>query len=134
MKEEYKARAKFVRDAGSAMVALVGVNDQLDFTDIKKIGKLMELSKGISYFSGVLGGLDDQNDNYSDEFAWVSSCLNAKHNEFNKEFQSIEEKYPNRKTVEYAIWELEMLAKKATQAAEHLKNNVACLKSEDPFK
>lgn len=135
MKKEYKARETFARNAGSAMVALVGVNDQLDFTDIKKVKNLLEYSKNSYYFNNKLVEYRNELESIDrelnpsrvfeleDEIKWCTGCVVTWEIAYIKEMNVIQKKNASERNVEGAIWELEMLAKIATEAAIHLKSS-----------
>lgn len=125
----------FAKNAGSAMVALVGVNDQLDFTDIAMVVELLKHSKAAYYFNtklveyrNELETLDmetnpDRALELEDEIRWCTGCAVTWEIEFIKEMSNISEKKPAEVVVQGAIWELEMLAKIAGEAAQHLRSN-----------
>ena len=109
------------KNAADAMEGLIGVNDQLDFSDIRKVLQLAIHAKEAAYFKKKIDEnkkLKDEGKDVDDELKYVTSCAAMWEREFIKELHGIKD---FKRVVECAQWELEHLARIANEVRENIK-------------
>lgn len=118
-------RNQWLKNASDAMEGLVGVNDQLDFSDIVKIIKLGKHAFEASYFKEQIeknrdlleAGTGDTKE-IEEELQHVTNCACFWEGEFITELKNIEN---SDTVVKNALWELENLIRIASKTLNNVK-------------
>lgn len=118
----------YKNDAGNAMITLIGVNDQLNFTDINRISKLFEYSREMNFFKKCIENYTKEKndvewykkagDKIDANLAEAISLYEYWKRQFDAEYSDVEDNMEN------ALWELDQLAKIATKAASDLRSSL----------